>query len=298
MNVLYFDLIRRYCLHSYSAGAFGTIHDHEASVVTERRWNGKTTIVNYLFTRPLTDPEQASLQATLQPFRTTPEFAQGNTLVRLPLSRARSTQKAWDRVDRTLFAAGAAFQAFGLAQYASCALCEEPGFDNLSLIRGVVMKTHAACHAKLMQDVMNQYRTIDARSDHLGRGYVWAVTGAFLGALINFFHTMYSIRGNAALYALIPIAALGLYRLAQAPLRKETPYVITALSIFTTITVLFVIYTFYAASWGVSLFTFLIHGVPSVPDAIIFFLTDILFGSIACVVGGLILWKVLRWANR
>jgi len=293
-----FDLIRRYGLHSYTAGAFGTIHGHEASIVSERRWNGRNTVVNYLFTRALADPERASLQAALKPFRTTPEFAQGNTLVRLPFPRVGRSRTLRDRLDRTLFAASAAFTAFGLTQYESCALCDEPGFDNLSLIRGVVMKTHAACHAKLMKDVMNQYRRLDVSSDHFGRGCVWAVAGAIFGALVNFYTRMYTGLPHYYLFALIPIAALGLYRLSQARLRAEIPLVLSVLSIVTTIAVLVIVYAIYAASWGVSLSDFLFHGVPSVPDAIVFFLTDILFGSIACVIGGLVLWKVLKWANR
>ncbi|MCK7486601.1 MAG: hypothetical protein MZU97_14630 [Bacillus subtilis] len=62
MKVIYAGVVQLYCLTVYEGGAIGTIHDHEASVASERRRNGVNTVVNYLFSRPLSEDDKTSLR--------------------------------------------------------------------------------------------------------------------------------------------------------------------------------------------------------------------------------------------
>ncbi|MCK7486602.1 MAG: hypothetical protein MZU97_14635 [Bacillus subtilis] len=55
------------------------------------------------------------------------------------------------------------------------------------------MRTHDACYEKLMADVAEHYRKLDSSTEHLGKGYVWAIAGLFLGAFVNFLINVYSV---------------------------------------------------------------------------------------------------------
>ncbi len=298
MNVIYPGLVQLYCLPVFDGGAVGTIHDHEASVVTERRKNGANTVVGYLFVRPLSEDEKGAIQTALIPFRTVPEFDQKDTLVRLPFSDVVYTHKVRERVDRTLIAAGEAFKTLGLVQYEGCALCEQPGFDRRQLVRGIAMRTHDACYDKLMADVAEHYRKLDSSTERLGKGYVWAIAGMFLGGFVKLMITLLTDFAYSALYAFIAVAALGFYRLAQAPLRKEIPYVMAVLSVLSTVVVILLIYWTYASSWGLTLSAFLIDGIPEEPDVMTYFIQEIFYGSFACVVAVSIMWSLFLRARH
>jgi len=296
--MIYAGVVQLYCLSVFEGGALGTIHDHEVSVTTERRRNGVNTIVNYLFTRPLSEDERNSIRSTLESYHATPEFAQKDTLVRLPFSDALYSQKVKERVDITLFAAGEAFKSLGLVQYEGCALCELPGFDQLTLIRGIAMRTHDACYEKLMADVAEHYRKLDSSTEHLGKGYVWAVAGLFLGAFVNFLINVYSAYTISYFYALVPVAGLGFYRLAQAPLRREIPIVMGTLSVIAVAAVVLLVYWVYAGSWGLTLSVFLLEGIEDEPDVMNYFVKDMLYGIAAAVIGVSVMWSLFHRSRR
>ncbi|HAQ57324.1 MAG TPA: hypothetical protein DCR44_08060 [Acholeplasmatales bacterium] len=279
-------------------GAYGTIHGREAGVVTEVRFNNTAAVVSFLFKTPVSPESEADIRTALKPFKIVPELIQNNTVVRLPILSVFWTKKAQQQVDSALAVAVQTFDRLGLSPYDSCALCDQEGFDRVRLVRGIAMKTHDACHTKLMVNVQAAYRQIDTSTEHLLKGYIWAICGALLGALVNFFVNFYLEYQVVLLYALIPLFSMFMYKAAKAPLRKEIPFVLSGLSVVVSAGIIVLLYALYAASWGVTLDVFLNVGVEDVPAVMPYFLQDLGIATLFSLLGVSIVWRYLFTPRR
>jgi hypothetical protein len=286
------DIQKKYTLQGDRKGAFGTIHGYEVGVVTDMRFDTVYAVVNYLFAAPLTLEQQASFLGSMKAVYANASFQMDGKAVSIDLPGGLATKKKLERADAVLRAAAAAFTALGVSQHEGCALCEGEGYDRVRLIRGFYMKTHDSCYDKLMDQVKEHYRQVDASTQNLGKGYLFAVCGALLGALVNFLAYYYGGYQVALLYALVPAGAMFMYKAAKAPLRKEIPFVLAGMSVVISVGLIFFIYNLFAVSWGMSLMEFITEGIPDV-DVLTLFVSDLVTALLFSVFGILIVWRYL-----
>lgn len=291
-NMTHFDIQKHYRLEADKHGAFGVLYGYEAGVISETRFDTYYAVVSFLFAAPLTATQQESVRTAMNTLHANVSFPLDGKVVRLDMPGSFATKRKFERADAILQAATTQFATLGLAQHAGCGLCEGDGFDRLRLVRGLAMKTHDACHEKLMEEVREHYRKIDTSTVNLGKGYLFAVGGATLGAIVNFLVYYFGGYQVVWLYALIPAAAMFFYKAAKAPQRKEIPFVIAGISVVASVIGIVLTYAMFAASWGVTLPVFLVEGLPDV-DVMTLFLTDLGVAFLFSVLGVLIVWRYL-----
>lgn len=292
------QLAKLYDLANDRKGAWGAIHGFEAGIVTEQRFDSVVAVVRFLFKSPLTGEQSAAVREALSPFRIVPGSAQDGAVVVFPLAFVFVTKKVREQIDAIFRAVTDAFRASGCLQYEGCGLCEGDGFDRVRLVKGIAMKTHDACHEKLMGEVREAYRKIDASTENLAKGYGWAIGGAVIGGVVNFLVNYFLGYQVVLLYALVPGAAMFMYKAAKAPLRKEIPFVLAALSVVVSVVTILLLYTLYAQSWGLTLSVFLAEGIPDVPDILSLFVEEMTVAVLFSLLGVLIVWRYLFTPRR
>jgi len=296
--MMHSQVAKLYNLVSDRNGAYGVIDGYEAGVFTEQRFESVVAVVSFLFREPLTAEQDAAVKAALAPHRIVPGSRQDGRVVLIPLGFTFVTRKVREQVDRILRDATDAFRAAGAVQFDGCGLCEQDGFDRVRLIKGIAMKTHDACYEKLMTEVREAYRRIDGTTANLAKGSVWAVAGALLGALVNLLVNLFLGYQAVLVYAIIPAAAMFMYKAAKAPLRKEIPFALAALSVVVSVATIVLLYAIYAQSWGVSLAVFLADGVPDVQGALGMFVEELAMAALFGVLGVLIVWRYFFHPRR
>jgi len=291
--MMHTQMAKLYQLAADPKGAYGEIHGYEAGVFTEQRLNSYAAIVSFLFKSPLSAEQVAAVKTALLPFKVVPEIRQEGAVLLIPFFAPFFTAKVQERTDQVLRAATDAFVAVGAVQHAGCALCEQEGFDRLRLIRGLAMKTHDACHQKLMADVQAAYRKIDTSTTNLVKGYLWAIAGALVGAVVNLLVLIFSGYQFALLYALVPGAAMFMYKAAKAPLRKEIPFVLSILSVIVSAMMMLGVYQLIATGYETTLSVLLSGGVADWPEAGETFTSDILIAVLFSALGVLFLSRYI-----
>lgn len=289
----YMEISQRYNLKIDRHGAFGTLFGFEAGLVQEQRANWIVTVVRFLFKEPVSPEQLRTIDDAVRPFKTTAVLQQENRVVRIDLRMGLSTAKRKQAIDDTLRAATDAFTRAGLVQHTSCALCEEEGFDQIRLVNGIGMKVHDGCHQKLMDQVREMYKKIDSSTENLVKGYIFAIIGGLIGVIVNLLVMIYASYQLSLLYALIPAAAMFMYKAAKAPLRKEIPFVIAALSILMSLGMMVVLYYLIATGAGVTLGALLQGGWTEWPEAGTVFTTDLLTALLFSALGVFIMWRYL-----
>jgi len=287
------DIQKKYGLQGDRRGAFGNLYGYEAGVVTEQRIDTYYAVVNYLFKDPFTVEQGEAFKTAMKAVYASVAFQMDGKVVRMDLPGSLATKKKYERVDVLLRAAAAEFTRLGVRQHEGCGLCEGEGSDRLRLVRGLCMKTHDACHEKLMADVKEAYRKLDSSTENLAKGYFFAVSGALLGAIVNFVVNFYFGYQVVLLFALIPGAAMFMYKAAKAPLRKEIPFVIAGLSVVVSAVIIVLLYSLYAVSWGMTLSAFLRQGIPDIPDMMYYFVQDLGVATLFSLLGVMIIWRYL-----
>ncbi len=289
----YMEISKVYNMKIDRQGAFGTLFGFEAGLVQEQRVNWVVTAVRFLFKDPVTQEQLRMIDDAVRPFKTTAVLQQENRVVRIDLRVTFSTAKRRKIVDDTLRAATDAFTRAGLVQHTSCALCEEEGFDQIRLVNGIGMKVHDACHQKLMDQVREAYKKIDTSTENLVKGYVFAIIGGLIGVVVNLLVMIYASYQLSLLYALIPAAAMFMYKAAKAPLRKEIPFVIAGLSILMSLGMMVLLYYLIATGAGITLGALLSGGWSEWPEASTVFMTDLFTALLFSALGVFIVWRYL-----
>lgn len=287
------EIAQRFNMQIEPQGAFGTVYGYEVSIITEQRWDFIVSIACYLFKNPFSNQEQGNVQATLKPLNANVSFANEGRVVRIQLPGILPSNRNFQRLDNIFRTAANTFSTMEAFQIDSCALCNEPGYDKLHLIRNLAMRSHNNCYEKMIANIKAEYAIIDATTTNLGKGYFYALIGATIGVIINLLVVFISGYQFALLYALVPVISMFMYKKAKAPLRKEIPFVLAGISIvFSMITVL-LLYLFIAYSYDISLSTLLSDGLTDFPNASVSFMTDMITGFLFGVIGVFIVWRYL-----
>lgn len=213
----------------YGPSAYGVYEGYRISLSPELVKN--TYLVTHLsvvLKDPLSPEAVASLTVSAKAMKKKIQ-ADGKTL-RLILGNGNLTysrdQKNIDIIREWL----GTLRRMSLVQGDDCILCEEPGNDRNAFVRGLCVPVHQACYEKIVAEYRSRYQSVETSTQNVGKGYLWAFGGLFLGAIANFIvMTMGFI--SAWLFALNPFLALLFYNKSGAPKQKRVPFIIGAASL-------------------------------------------------------------------
>lgn len=287
------EIAHRFNMQVEHQGAFGTLYGYEVSIVTEQRWDFIVSNACYVFKNSFTNSEREVIQTALKPFKAPVSFVNEGRVVQIQIPGILPSNKNFQRLDNIFRTAASTFSSISAVKIDSCALCDQPGYDKLHLIRGLAMRTHHACYDKMVAKVKAEYAIIDATTTNLGKGYFFAIFGAAIGAIINLLVSLFSGYQFALLYALIPVISMYMYKKAKAPLRKEIPYVLAGISVAFSVVTVILLYYLIAYYNDISLSQLLTDGLVDFPNASTSFLTDMITGFLFGIIGVFIVWKYL-----
>jgi hypothetical protein len=180
-----------------------------------------------------------------------------------------------------------------MTQIESCTLCQQEGFDELRIVRGLAVKVHSVCYEKLIGAYKLKVDEIESSTQNIGKGYFFMLLGMLLGAFINIMVMLFTSMMFVLLYAIIPLFGILFFKVAKAPGQKKVPFIIGGITILFSagLTVLF--YWLLAQSYDLTLAELLAGGIPEWPTAFADMYVDIAKSVFFGLVGVVLVWRFM-----
>jgi hypothetical protein len=214
-------------------------------------------------------------------------------ILRLRLPYGWATKNRLEQTKNLLVGFANELTRRSMTQIESCTLCQQEGFDEVRIIRGLAVKVHSVCYEKLIGAYKVKVEEIESSTKNIAKGYFFMALGMLLGAFINIMVMLFSSMMFALLYAIIPLFGMLFFKVAKAPGQKKVPFIIAGFTVLLSASLTLLFYWLVADSYGLTLAELLAGGLAEWPTAYGDLYTDLATSAFYGLVGVVLVWRFM-----